>query len=977
MDLANEVAIDIKSLITSVALVNSTLSQKFNNSIATNTLLGRVTAGTGVVEQLSNAQVKTFLGTTTVGNNLLTLPNPGAVSFIRVDAANTITLLTAAQTRTALSAGTVTSITVTQPAAGITISGSGTPATTIGSYTFSLSDDLAAVEGITTTGIVKRTAANTWTAETIKTVDLDPNIITNAKLAQIATATVKARTTAGSGDVEDISFPNFKIALSLNNVDNTSDVNKPISTSTQTALDGKLSNGLGTLLPKYFYSFNQFGNIWPDSGMEDVGFYTGTFTLDFTSSLYRGRRHLNINATGGSSAKETVSQWIPCMGDVTYAIWLALGTSDPDTTANMYVEYGTLLSSTATIAPTRRVLLATNSISNNPAKVRNDISPLISLSERMFRIVFERAAGGTGSTAYSVSSIHYQAQLNEITNAKLADMATQTFKGRVTAGTGDPEDLTVAQVKTLLAIDQINNISDANKPISTATQTALDGKLSNGQNQVLPFNLLAQDGSNLIPDPLAVDSRNWVAEGIWAAGWSALGNAQTSGLRGIRFNGVFTDTSGVSNTGGYYSTSFPVEAGRPYALGGFSDSTTGTTGKFRLVIQWFDRLGALVETTVTERVDLSTPVTRIPFDTVIFTPSSIVTSARFGVQRLPLVNGGDSTATSIDAIACFVRRATDTDLLVNKSVTNAKLADMLESTIKGRATGTGTGVPEDLTATQIRTLLNVASGATANSSDATLLARTNHTGTQIAATISDFSSAVAATAAVTANTAKVSNATHTGDVTGSTVLTISNSVVSNAKLANVATATIKGRTTAGTGDVEDISFPNFKTALSLNNVENTTDANKPISSATQTALNNKQATLVSGTNIRTINGSSILGSTDLVVRGSRVFSFGGTGTPTAGTDKTPWVAFHTKSTILKIRLMAKTAPSGGSFTVSVRSGDGTTFSLVQTISLTTGVKTNTATLTTTLLEGVILRLDIDAVNGAADWTCQVETVETV
>lgn len=83
--------------------------------------------------------------------------------------------------------------------------------------------------------------------------------------------------------------------------------------------------------------------------------------------------------------------------------------------------------------------------------------------------------------------------------------------------------------------------------------------------------------------------------------------------------------------------------------------------------------------------------------------------------------------------------------------------------------------------------------------------RANHTGTQLASTISDFATAVAATAAVTANTAKVSNATHTGDVTGSTALTIANDVVTNAKLANVATATIKGRTTAGTGDPEDLT----------------------------------------------------------------------------------------------------------------------------------------------------------------------------
>lgn len=39
-----------------------------------------------------------------------------------------------------------------------------------------------------------------------------------------------------------------------------------------------------------------------------------------------------------------------------------------------------------------------------------------------------------------------------ITNAKLANVATSTVKGRITAGSGDPEDLTVAQLTTLVDI---------------------------------------------------------------------------------------------------------------------------------------------------------------------------------------------------------------------------------------------------------------------------------------------------------------------------------------------------------------------------------------------------------------------------------------------------------------------------------------------------------------------------------------------
>jgi hypothetical protein len=52
---------------------------------------------------------------------------------------------------------------------------------------------------------------------------------------------------------------------------------------------------------------------------------------------------------------------------------------------------------------------------------------------------------------------------NVVTNAKLADMATSTIKGRVTAATGDPEDLTVAQVRTLLQDASNRFVTDAEK----------------------------------------------------------------------------------------------------------------------------------------------------------------------------------------------------------------------------------------------------------------------------------------------------------------------------------------------------------------------------------------------------------------------------------------------------------------------------------------------------------------------------------
>ena len=48
------------------------------------------------------------------------------------------------------------------------------------------------------------------------------------------------------------------------------------------------------------------------------------------------------------------------------------------------------------------------------------------------------------------------------------------------------------------------------------------------------------------------------------------------------------------------------------------------------------------------------------------------------------------------------------------AVTLVKMADLAADTIIGRANGAGTGVPQALTATQVRTIINVASGAIAN-----------------------------------------------------------------------------------------------------------------------------------------------------------------------------------------------------------------------------------------------------------------------
>ena len=70
--------------------------------------------------------------------------------------------------------------------------------------------------------------------------------------------------------------------------------------------------------------------------------------------------------------------------------------------------------------------------------------------------------------------------------------------------------------------------------------------------------------------------------------------------------------------------------------------------------------------------------------------------------------------------------------------------------------------------------------------------------------------------ALNANTAKVTHATHTGDVTGSGALTIADDAVTYAKMQNVSTTDrVLGRDTAGAGNVEEISPASLRTMINV------------------------------------------------------------------------------------------------------------------------------------------------------------------
>ena len=108
---------------------------------ATSDVLPVANGGTGAT---SAGDARANLGATTVGSNLFTLTNPSAISFPRINADNTVSALDASTFRSAIGAGTsstvgtVTSVALSAGTSGTDVSVNGSPVTSSGTLTLNI-----------------------------------------------------------------------------------------------------------------------------------------------------------------------------------------------------------------------------------------------------------------------------------------------------------------------------------------------------------------------------------------------------------------------------------------------------------------------------------------------------------------------------------------------------------------------------------------------------------------------------------------------------------------------------------------------------------------------------------------------------------------------------------------------------------------------------------------------------------------------
>ncbi len=119
-------------------------------------------------------------------------------------------------------------------------------------------------------------------------------------------------------------------------------------------------------------------------------------------------------------------------------------------------------------ATTRAVILSTDSILNAFQKCQKYFNDLTAI-----------AFSGSGADLTN----------NTVSNSKLAQMSANTIKGNNTGSTANSLDLTIAQTKTMLALDQVNNTSDANKPLATTSVNGLMSSVDKSKLDGLPSSI--------------------------------------------------------------------------------------------------------------------------------------------------------------------------------------------------------------------------------------------------------------------------------------------------------------------------------------------------------------------------------------------------------------------------------------------------------------------------------------------------------
>jgi hypothetical protein len=457
------------------------INLKLDIADSTITLIGNVT-GTGS----AGSTINTTIGNGVVTNNMLA----GGISDTKLD-----TIITSGKVaNSATTATTAYPYIPSQHANTIVLRNSNGDfgARNISATNFyglaSTATIANSIQSINTTGIIKLTTLSDAVSPIITVPDVNATMATtNSNQTFSGTQTFNG-STSFNGNV----FGLTSSIVGLGNVDNTSDANKPISTATQTALNLKQNILTNPITGTGFSSF--------------LPRFSGSTTLDTTRIFYsNGRLGLNMDATEAST--HLTSRFvIRDFGHNFKFDGSAAGSGYSTTFSND--DSGLKIGHNSNIRDIRFTLNGTSGLTiantqNSPARavgIGTD-APIYNLDVAgTFRATGNSLIGGTlgvtGAITKNGNNVLTNADTTSMLNPYFRDADTTllnlTSRFALKANLNSPTFTgTVGGIsKSMVGLGNVDNTSDANKPISTATQTALNLKLNISDTTAMLTNYL-------------------------------------------------------------------------------------------------------------------------------------------------------------------------------------------------------------------------------------------------------------------------------------------------------------------------------------------------------------------------------------------------------------------------------------------------------------------------------------------------------